>query len=419
MSAGMYIGGKWGELDAEGRRQFPLHHAQSLAFGSTKRFTAFIAGTGSGKTALGALWVYNQICKVLETGNKCLGMVLAPTYKVLERATVPALIETLKGTPLEGEFKQHKSVYELPNENGLIWCHGIDSPGSIEGGAFSFIWADEAGQYSLTAWNAMQARTGFKRSPILITTTGYGYNWLYTDFYSRFKKNDPDYLVIQCPSTDNPAYPKEEYERARRTLSPDVFRMRYCGDFTRSEGMVYSNIMSCLDEETTIDEVLSKDGRLIGGIDFGFNDPFAALCGLLDDEDVLWIWYERYLPKTTIEEHANALPKFLNRKPIWYADHTPELILKLQRGGHKVKKAFKNILPGIEAVNARINTGRLKILSKISTKPMPALMAEAGQYMYINKDEVFVGDKPDPNCEDHGMDALRYLVAGCDIRRAA
>lgn len=415
----MYVEGIWGKKDAEGRPTYPLHRFQSLAFSSKSRFTACISGTGGGKTALGALWSITKTEEVLSIREKCLGMVLAPTYKVLERATVPALIETFKGTHLEGEFKQHKSVYELPDGKGLIWCQGVDNPGGIEGGQFDWIWCDEGGQYSKTAWNAIQGRTGFKRAPVFITSTPYGFNWLYTDFYARYLKNDPDYTVVQWASIDNPAYPQEEFERAARTLNPDTFAMRYRGQFTRMEGMVYPNLIKCLTDQVTVDEVLSWEGKLGGGIDFGWNDPFAGVCFLLDKEDVLWMWYERYLPFTTIEDHAAALPKFLDRKPMWWCEHNPEFIMKLIKGGHKCKRAFKNIVPGIEAVNARINTQRLWILQSITNKAMPATIAEGGTYMYVNKDETFTGDKPDVNCEDHAMDAVRYGVCGFDIRKAA
>ncbi len=414
----MYSSATWGSI-IDGKKVYPCHDFQLQCLNSTSRFTAGIAGTGGGKTALGGLWCYNQINNIWTKHKRpALGMVAAPTYKVLERATVPALIETFAGTPLEGIYKKHESVY-ITNYGDKIWCQGADNPGGLEGGQFDFVWGDEAGQFHLTVWDALQGRTGAKRAPILFTTTPYAFNWLFTDFYTRWKQGDPDYTVVQWNSIENPTYSREEYERAKRTLTPDKFKMRYQGKFERLEGMVYPRINECLCD-VSIEEILNKDGPIVGGMDFGWNDPFAAVLAKYEiATDILWIFYERYKPETTIEEHANQLPKFIDNRPVWYCDHQPELILKLRRGGHTCRPANKSITPGVDAVNARINTGRLKITSAVTEKDMPAVIAEGMGYFYRNKDGVFLGDKPDPACEDHSMDALRYLVMGVDVRKAA
>lgn len=418
-TAQIYSSAVWGSLNEFGQKVFPVHRYQAQALNSKSRFTACIAGTGGGKTALGALWIYQLISNNhIKYQRPDMYMVVAPTYKVLERATVPALIETFKGTPLEGTYKQHKNLYETPYGD-KIWCQGADNAGGLEGGQFAGVWGDEAGQLSLPVWDAIQGRTGAKRAPIFLTTTPYAFNWLYLDFYKRWQKGDPDYTVIQWNSIENPTYSKEEYERAKRTMTADKFKMRYQGKFERLEGMVYPNI-----KETLVDihpeQILEMDGRLYGGIDFGWNDPFAAVCALLDSDDVLWIFYERCLPETTIEEHANALPTFFDRRPRWWADHQPEYIKKLRRGGHDVRPAVtKGITVGIDAVNARINTDRLFISSQVTSKSMPVLIMEGLAYFYKEKDGEFIGDKPDQACEDHVCDATRYMIVGIDIKKAA
>ena len=70
----------------------------------------------------------------------------------------------------------------------------------------------------------------------------------------------------------------------------------------------------------TLADLLSSNGKFVGGLDFGWNDPFCALCGFLTPDDILYIWFERYKSQTTIEEHADALPKFHNSDIIWYLE---------------------------------------------------------------------------------------------------
>lgn len=405
----------WGEIDPVTSEKFyPIHDAQRDVLDSPARFTAAIAGTGGGKTVLGPLWLVKQIAKSLEKNEYFLGMVVAPTYKVLSRATVPCLVETLKDTHLEGRWYESRNVYELPDNLGRIWCQGADNPGGLEGGQFSAVWIDEGGQCKFPVWVAVQGRTGAKMAPVLITTTPYGKNWLYSEFFKRFQAGDKDYYVRQWGSFQNPAYPQEEYERAKRTMTPEKAAMRYDGQFSTIEGLVYPNIADCFVEASPL-EVISGNGRFYGGIDFGWNDPFAAICGFLDSDDCLWVFYERYKSETPIEDHASNLPKFAHKTIKWFADHEPEYIRKLQKGGHKVKKANKAIIAGIDAVNRRIYTGKIKIL----VNRCPALRAEAETYCYpADDDENIVGDKPEGG-DDHALDALRYMVSGIDIKKAA
>lgn len=420
----------WGEFYDPDKpwlgKHFPLHKEQWAVLESESRFTAAIAGTGGGKTVLGPIWVIKQMERVqkLKRQAPLLGMVVAPTYKVLIRATVPCLIDTLRKTAFEGEYKDSKNLYQIPPRKdglpngGRIWCQGADNPGGLEGGQFDFIWGDEAGQFKLSVWNAIQGRTGQKRSPVLLTTTPYGRNWLYTDFFKRFKEGDRDYYVRQWASYLNPTYSKEEYERAKKTMGKERAAQRYDGLFLQPEGLVYPEIDTCFVENVDVvqlREMLDKDAvKHYGGLDFGWNDPFCGLAGFLDDKDVLWLWYERYKTRTPIEEHAEALPKIPNKTVKWYSEHQPELIQKLRRGGHKVIKAKKAIKPGIDAVNGRIYTGRLKIL----VNRCPAVVYESANYAYTDDEDDPGNDIPiDEN--NHAMDALRYMITGIDLRKAA
>lgn len=399
---------KWGDKLPHGAgKYYPMHEAQAKAYNSQARFTAAIAGTGGGKTVIGPLWLSRQIQRV---GKKGLYMVVAPTYRVLNRATVPTMVSTFMDTDLQGVYKETKGYYELPHGLGVVWCQGADNPEALEGGQFDGIWIDEGGQIRYQAWVALQKRTGQKRAPIFITTTPYGKNWLFTQFFSNYLKNDPDYCVVQWSSVANPEYPKEEYDRAHRTMSPERAAMEYDGQFSGMKGLVYPTLDTCL-VDLNPEEILKKSGKIRGGIDFGWNDPFAAVCGLLDRDDILWIWYERYRSETPIETHAQSLPKFDDRPIMWYCDHNPELLSKLRRSNHRVRRAYKNIIAGIDAVNSRIYSGRLKILKNCC----PALLAEGGMYRYPEKDEIVMGDKPVDE-DNHAMDALRYLISGLDIK---
>ncbi len=391
---------KWGSIDKYGDKVYNLHPGQSRVITSKVRFTAAIAGTGGGKTVIGPLWLANRIRTLLEEGvtEGMIGMVIAPTYKILSRATVPTLIETFKGTELEGRFLESKGQYILPNNMGKLYLLSADNPDGLEGGQLDIgAWLDEAGQMSERSWLALCRRTGVNEAPIFITTTPYLVNWLKLEFLDRYLEGDEDYFAEIWSSIANPAYPKKEYERARRTLTKATFEMMYGGMFGSLEGMVYPDFASCICEPH------SPIGMQVGGIDFGWRAPFCALHGILyveDGRDILYIDKERYQTKTPLKVHR----KFLSKDFVWFADPAePDSIQDLRSFGFRIRPARNEVLTGVEAVNARILTNRLQI-----SQSCVNLIKEAGVYKYPDKESDAETENPIKGM-DHAMDALRYI----------
>jgi hypothetical protein len=151
--------------------------------------------------------------------------------------------------------------------------------------------------------------------------------------------------------------------------------------------------------------------RKVGGIDFGFNDPFVALWGVLDRDDVLWIMGEHYSRRQTLGYHARYLPHPVR----WYADPSgAREIAELRVANFTISKAINDIALGIAAVTGRLESGRLKVLAGAC----PNLLAEAELYRYPTekcdrRQEVPV------DADNHAMDALRYLIAKLDERHLA
>jgi hypothetical protein len=70
---------------------------------------------------------------------------------------------------------------------------------------------------------------------------------------------------------------------------------RWGRGFEALEGLVYPGF-----EERCGTVCVAPPGQLVGGIDFGFRNPFAAIWGVLDKDDVLWIDGERYGPHPSL-----------------------------------------------------------------------------------------------------------------------
>lgn len=173
--------------------------------------------------------------------------------------------------------------------------------------------------------------------------------------------------------------------------------------FVALVGLVYPDF-----EQAIIEREELPEGRRVGGIDFGWRNPFAAIWGVLDRDDVLWLCGERYASRIPLHEHAAALKEL---GPItWYADPSGRTeIEELRRANLTVLPGMNEIRTGIAAVNARLKTGRLKVLKG----RCPNLRREAGLYRYPKPGEGLETENPIDN-ENHALGALRYLVSRLD-----
>jgi hypothetical protein len=413
------------EIDNPYEEQVVLHKYQSYAYDTTARFIALIAGTGGGKTFLGPVWLANEIAQ--HPGDQWL--VVAPTYKILSRATAPTLVNFFKGTTLEGVWTESKGIYKLPC-GGIIYCISSDKWQSIEGGQYRAAWVDEAGQMNRMVWIALQARLGLKQGRCLFTTTPYptrDADWLQTEILAKFEEGDPAYFVTRYSSKDNPHYPDEEYERARASMSEALFKMRYDGYFTKMSGLVYQDLDTCYVGDDPLEVMhlaVEESWELYGGADWGFKDPTVFLIGAVDPTGVLWLVHEHYRSRATLQSHCRDLDPayspasfaegFDPADAMIYADPSgAQQALECAQHGIYVQSADNDILEGIDAVTWLIEQKRLKIC----VSGFDNLKREGALYRYPAEEEEGAAarransEKP-IDAWNHTMDALRYLCQG-------
>jgi Terminase RNaseH-like domain len=151
------------------------------------------------------------------------------------------------------------------------------------------------------------------------------------------------------------------------------------------------------------------DGQHVGGIDFGFRNPFAAVWGTLDRDDVLWLTGEHYARGKPISYHADRLP----RRYLWYCDPAGagercQLLL----ANFKVRPGINAVRQGIAAVTARLESGTLRV----QEGRCPNLLAEARLYRYGGEGAASGTEVPLSE-HNHALDALRYLIGTLDAHR--
>jgi Terminase large subunit, T4likevirus-type, N-terminal len=189
----------------------------------------------------------------------------------------------------------------------------------------------------------------------------------------------------------------------------------------RREGLVYPDFEQCIVDPHT-SEAAAQALRVPpteGGIDYGFNNPFAALWGHVDHDDIMWVTGCRYKRETTLPIHAEALPRGVH----WWCDpEGKESTVQLRQMGHNCTpcshisskgsggETKKPKLSGIDHVSHRMRSGRFRIVRTPETMPF---IRELGIYHYAEDKHT-----EEPVDEDnHACDAGRYWAVGRDRGR--
>lgn len=228
----------------------------------------------------------------------------------------------------------------------------------------------------------------------------------------RYPKARPKTLsFIRASIFDNPALLQKDPDYlANLEAQTTVERARLLdGDWdVANEGLVYPDFGTIVVEPEHWPADLV--GTPIGGIDWGFRNPFAALCGVVDRDDVIWLDWERYEQRQTLTQHSEAMPRNGAR---WWADPAgADQTAEMRLADHDVVPSTHigkdPIKTGIGAITERIRLRSLWVKGTCGN-----LIDEAGKYQYGPD-----GEKPLDRF-NHALGALRYLVTGHDRGRIA
>jgi hypothetical protein len=292
-------------------------------------------------------------------------------------------------TATELEFDNGSRIVCLPANEETIRCFS----------KVALLIIDEASRVPDDIYSAVRPMLAVSNGRLICLSTPFGKRGF---FHREWHDHDASWRRVRVTWRDCPRIPAGHIEEEKRSQGESWVRQEYECSFEALSGLVYPDFA----ERVAQDLWPNLEGRAVGGIDFGFNNPFCALWGVHDRDDILWITDERYLRHTTTDKHAEALP----RKVHWFADPSGAGdIADLRQANLIVMPAINDIRPGIAAVTARIETNRLRV----RRAGCPNLLAEAELYRYPKSEHGTESENPIPEC-NHAMDALRYLISRLD-----
>jgi Terminase large subunit, T4likevirus-type, N-terminal len=287
---------------------------------------------------------------------------------------------------------------------------------------------DEAARVPDDVYRAVRPMLAVSRGRLICLSTPFGKRGFFWDAWAR---GGDDWARIEVPAQLIPRITPAFLEAERRAHGEAAFRQEYCCSFEAMEGLVFPDFARCVVPSLPAHVIApplpagvmvpplpagergrgegSGSQRWVGGLDFGFRNPFAAIWGTVDRDGILWLTGEHYCRNKPISYHATRLP----RKVMWYADPSgANERAELRLLDFKVAKGSNALSAGLQRISARLAAGTLKVVEGAC----PDLLAEAALYRYSDDPAECHAEAPLDE-HNHAISALRYLLSRLDARR--
>jgi hypothetical protein len=304
------------------------------------------------------------------------------------------------GRPIDA-LKDNECQLELANRSRVVALPGREETiRSFQGVRLLIL--DEAARIPDELYSSVSPMTGVSGGRTVCLSTPFGQRGF---FWREWHNEQVAWTRFRIPWQQCPRLTLAFIDNERRKFGDAWIRQEYECSFEAREGLVYPDFAQCLTDNPP---AVPVGQRRVGGIDFGFRNPFAAVWGFVDANDVLHLVGEIYRSQTPLHVLAAALP----RGVLWYADPAGRTeIEELRADGHKVLRGINSLRLGLQAVTARLRTGRLRV----DARACPNLVREAKLYRYGDDP----GEENPVDEHNHALAALRYLVSRLDAHRLA
>lgn len=400
-----------------------FHPGQQRAWASSKRFVAVIAGVRSGKTSFGAWWLWREM-RTCGPGDY---LIVAPNYPLIDKAAGPEVQSLFEQQLRLGKMRIQPYQFRITErghsvlwpttpykrQSRILFGHA-DDPDSLEAMTVKAAWLDECGQrrFRLASWEAVQARLAIDRGRALLTSRPYDMGWLKQKIHDPWQAaggNHPEIDLIRFDSTENPAFPRDEFERAKAELPRWKFDMMYRARFERPAGLVYD----CFDPDrhTCPPFAIPDDWPRYLGLDFGGVNTCALYFAKEPKTDILYL-YREYYPRAarTAKHHVEAILAGEAKRPtaIGGSHSEGQWRSEFAAAGLGVSEpAVKEVDVGITRVYAAFASDKVKVFPSCHR-----FLEEVATYSYKTDEAgnpLGTGEIEDKH-DAHALDACRYII---------
>jgi hypothetical protein len=382
------------------RLNLNLHPGQREVYDSPARFRVVACGRQWGKSRLGSAWALERALK----GKG--GWWVAPDANVARIGW-----DLLKGLSRQipgADIAESTRIIRYPG-GGWVQVKGAHNEGKLRGVTLDFLVVDEAAFIpSADRWNAeLRPTLAVKGGEALFISTFDGENWFY-DLYELGQNTDePEWESWRKPSTENPYFPADELERARRTTPQAEFEQEYLAN-----PLVYVGAVFPGERVQEASERPTRDGTHYAGLDWGYTNATAfEVCTEDAEGRISWV-YERLWVATQIETRVSQIVQTCAERNIEaiYADAAgaDENAMLGERLGDAGLKTVLIPVPfgkfkdgGIKARRWYLEQG----LEAMDPRAVPELLRTTKRYRYKE------GTDDVEKVDDHPVDAATAFYA--------
>lgn len=402
-----------------------LNEPQAQFLVLDKKFKAYVAGFGAGKTWAGCA----SLCKHFYEHPCVNAGYFAPTYPQIRDIFYPTIDECAKDWGLSVDIKQSNKevmIYHGKEYLGKIICRSMDNPSTIVGFKIGHALVDELDTLhtdkARDAWRKIIARMRYNidglRNGIDVTTTPEGFKFTYEQFVKEANSSEEKakfYGLVQASTYDNELnLPSGYIESLKQSYPAQLIEAYLNGQFVNlASGAVYPDF----DRKLNHSDLTIKNGDTLHiGMDFNVlnmaaivhvikdNNAYAVdeIIGARDTPTMCEIIKERYA-NHQIYIYPDASGHNTSSKSSSVSDHS---ILRQHGFNIKVASVNPSIKDRVNAMNAMICNSKSQRRYFINTLACPNYTECLEQQVY---DKSGMPDKM--NGHDHATDAGGYFVA--------
>lgn len=420
--------------------QFEPRGAVRELFQSSSSEVLLSGAAGTGKT-FGALMYVHLACL---SKPKVRALIVRKTHASLTASTLVTFKEKVASEALSAGMMHFYggSAQEPPafryNNGSTILISGLDKASRILSTEFDLIFVDEAIEVTDEDLDILitRLRNGVLRNQRLVMCTNPGA----PTHHLKRRADDGRTQLLYSKHEDNPRFHTgsdwtnegRQYLSTLDSLKGARYQRMRWGKWVAAEGQIFEEFDPSVH---VIDKFkVPDDWPLYITIDFGFVNPFVAQWWREDGDGRLYLTREIYHSKTLVEDHARRILNQIEKhkrepRPTVIADHDAEdRATLIKHLGLHVAKAKKDVSRGLQATQKRFETqadGKPRIFFfRDAVTHIDQELRGAGKPTstieeipdYVWDDSSTKAPKETPlKMNDHGCDAMRYMVARLDL----
>lgn len=402
------------------------HQAHNGRWGNLSAPRAFnrfllLSGRGGGKTLVGAHAVREEL---MIPG--AMWWAMGANYKLLHDSTFPTLVGLIHPSWVKRWDPEHMEITLL--NDAMVAFRSLEDPDRARGPhGVAGMWFDEAAQCPERAWHVGTPMLIKAGGIAIASTTVLGYDWTYEQLERQaLIYKEPGYWAAKWKTTQNPLFQsnpvmRAEIERARKTMTPDLFAQEYEAERSNAQGLIYGllikrNVLANDDEvRKYIPEWPNIDPsrKVLFGVDEGADHPFGVVMIVATPKALVVVkdWLERMKATSAAHDACAAEFHWSRYSEKTFAGNKNALNLRLEWGlkGTGVVPAESKHEVGIQRVQSWLLTNQLKFAYTAQRT-----IEQMSAYRYADNTKPSTGEKKEKEgvfkLKDELPDGIRYAL---------